>query len=412
MKSASQKLQLVIVLCIAVFTSQVFAARLTPLLPQAPIRRAPVFQPQQLEEARYMEMYTSQIAEQATIYQNSGLETGFFHAITPLINTLSALGLIGKQGWIENNFLRPDDYLNHEASHRFMNPRYKEWWYFDIKTDEGYILSCSIIFSIVKDYVFLWVYDPETENISVEVDEDVDFEVSKYGQPGIELHSKQVSINGNHLEGYSIKFDGVSYSGDLLLSDPIPPRFERHMGRNNNFVALQHLTQIASSGTLTSKASGMEHPANGSSYYEHLWGVFNRYTFWNWFQMQFDNGWVVCLFDASYGRLDPESHQYAWLYRPDMGYLYFDDESISFTREEEKSWIATMSNETSSLAIDLTGLIERPQVKPVVLAGIPLGKVDYHQFPATGEGVFEENGKATPITSDYGMIEWNFDAIW
>jgi hypothetical protein len=338
----------------------------------------------------------------------------WYHSLTPPINFLSRLALMGKEHWLLNTYLDVSDILHHEGKHSLSNTRYKEWWYFDLHAESGIVVSCAIVFSIAKDHYFLRVYDPTEDKILQEIEHDGDVSANSFGSEGLKLSGEFISIEGRFDEGYHLEFDGVTLRGEFDFSDLVTGRCGVHIGEKKTYYGLYQVPGMEVHGTLTNKSSEAKTVISGQGYHDHWWGVVNRYTRWKWMQVKFDNRWIASFYEGCYGFMAQDLDWYAWLYRPDFGYTYFDNETFDFREDKDnEQWTASISGQAGALTVTGIKHEESYQFKPVVFYGIPIGKVDYYQYPITAKGTFiDADGNKTDLTSTFGMLEWDWHAIW
>jgi hypothetical protein len=339
----------------------------------------------------------------------------WYGMLTPPINILSMAGLAGKRNWLKENYFNATDILHNEGLHKLNNTRYKEWWYYDVHDDSGFVMSCSIVFSIVPDHFFLWIYDPVQDKVFVELEQDGAFTVNTFGNEGQKLSSDNLTIEGRSDTGYTLTFSGKTLQGTFVYSDPIPGRGELHEGPLMTYYALYQVPKMKVTGLVKNKETGNTTAISGLGYHDHWWGIDSRYTKWEWMQAKFDNGWTASFYQARYDKRETDLHRYAWLYIPEKGYIYFDN-STSFDFHEDtesQQWTASISGTAGKLTLTAAKRVERYQFKPVVLYNIPLGEVRYHQYPINTTGTFTDaEGHVTPLNSSHGMLEWDWDAIW
>lgn len=338
----------------------------------------------------------------------------WYHLLTPTINSLSYIAMLGKETWIKNTLTNPQSIVVNEGVHQLDNTRYKEWFYFDFHTDDGFVVSCAFVLSMVKDHYFVWVYDPRTDEVRVEIERDADLTINRWGTEGLDLVGEDIRISGRADQGYHLWFKGSSLEGDIEYSRPIPGRAEQHRGISKTYYGLYQVPKMSVDGTLTEFASGETIDMVGEGYHDHWWGIVNRYMKWGWLQVKLDNGWVAGFYQGHYGVFADDLHRYAWLYRPGQGYTYFDEETLVLDEiESGQEWVASIEGTAGSLELRASARAERYEYKSVGLYGIPLGEVDYYQYPITAKGVFvDAAGNETQLSAEIGMLEWDWDSIW
>lgn len=339
----------------------------------------------------------------------------WYLSLTPAINSLSRVALQSKKKMFEAQMDVSDANLGlHEGDHHLLNPRYKEWWYFDAHTDAGLVISAALVRSIVNPHYFLWVYDPKADKILLEIEEDGAITVNSFGTEGLDLKAANLSIKGSVEQGYTFTFKGKNLSGTITFDQPITGRGEVHRGPDQTAYGLYQIPSLHVSVDLLDKASGERIEDQGLGYHDHWWGNMSHYTKWAWTQVKFTNGWVAGFYDGRYGLRSDDSHRYAWLYRPGIGYTYFDQKTLSISKKAEGlSWETAARNQTMSLHITSDAIIERYQFKQVKLGGLPLGEVRYLQYPVRSTATFiDEQGTEHSLSSEFGMLEWDWDAVW
>ncbi len=338
----------------------------------------------------------------------------WYGALTFAIEAVSWTRLATASEWLESTRPGVEGILPHEGAHRIADPRYKEWWYFDAHDDSGIVISCSVVLSIVKDHYFLWVYDPKQRTVLVELEEDTTFDVQNYGGEGITLTSPRFSVSGRADRGYTISFDGKTMKGNFVLSEPIEGRSEVHVGPRKTQYSLYQLPKLNLTGSLEQKSSGAAIALSGLAYHDHWWGIADRYTRWKWMQAKFDNGWTASFYEGQYGKNGDDLHRYAWLHTNETGYVYFDASTFAFQEDQtNERWTATISGPEGTLSLTASKRIERYEFKPVVLGGLRLGEVQYHQYPVNVTGTFvRATGERVDLGSEHGMLEWDWYAIW
>ena len=359
---------------------------------------------------------------------------------TPVIDGVSNLGEIGYTDWIKNTMVNVTDsnVLTHEGKHSFWNTRYKEWWYVDAFANNGYVISLSVVLSVVDPHYFLWVYDPSTNKVVEIIMEDGSVSVNNFGSSGLTLTTRNISLSGRRDTGYTLTFNGTStsgqgFKGDIRFSSPIPARGERHIGPYGTYIGLYQVPKMTLSGSITNLNTGKVIDMTGLGYLDHWWGIVSRYTKWNWMQANFTNGWKASMYDAKYDCFYADKHRYNWLYIPGQGYKYFDQSKLQFVALSSSSWKITATATTGEkLVITANKRANRHEFKPVILkfnsllssilGGPPsqyingqmqMGEVSYDQYPITATAVYTDaTGKTTNLTSSLGMLEWAWDAIW
>jgi hypothetical protein len=336
-----------------------------------------------------------------------------YGALTPVIDATSVTHLLGSR-WLAATRPAQGDVLHHEGAHRLTDVRYKEWWYFDAHDDSGLVMSCSIVFSIVKDHYFLWIYDPKSNKVLVELEEDTKFTANDFGTEGVELASARLKISGRSDRGYSIWFDGRTTRGEFVFAEPMEGRTEVHEGPWKTQYALYQVPRMKLGGTLENKQRGETSKLSGVAYHDHWWGIDDRTTRWEWMQAKFENGWASSFYEGRYGKEGDDLHRYAWLHTPETGYVYFDNSTFDFhTDKEGERWTASITGNEGTLTLHAAKRLERYEWKPVLLEGVPLGEVRYHQFPIEVVGTYvDPRGKSTELRSQQGMLEWDWYAIW
>ena len=358
--------------------------------------------------------HTGQASPAGTDDETQPLRLLWYDMLTTPINILSIAGLVGKRNWLETTYLNATDILHNEGIHKLNNTRYKEWWYYDVHDDSGFVMSCSIVFSIVPDHYFLWIYDPKQDKVFVELEQDGAFTVNAFGTEGQQLTSDNLTIAGRSDVGYTLTFSGKTLQGAFVFSQPIPGRGEMHKGPLMTYYALYQVPKMKVTGLLKNKATGDNTTISGLGYHDHWWGIDSRYTKWEWMQAKFDNGWTASFYQARYDKRETDLHRYAWLYTPEKGYIYFDNSTFDFHEDTaHQQWTASISGAAGTLTITATKRAERYEFKPVVLNHIPLGEVRYYQYPINATGTFTDaEGHVTLLNSTHGMLEWDWDAIW
>ena len=338
----------------------------------------------------------------------------WYWLLDPVIKALSLLALIFQKKTLKSGYLEAEDIPNHEASHPLANTRYKEWYYFDFHSDCGQVISCSIVFSLVQPHYFVWIFKPQSNQVFIEVQQDGQVITNTWKNPGVSLEAESLKITGNFEEGYQISFQGERFSGELKFFEPIVGRGELHVGQEQTYYALYQIPQLQVKGNLWNRTTQEQTQLSGVGYHDHWWGIENRVTRWNWVQIKFNNGWVVGVYEGRYGRKQTDIHQYSWLYRPDLGYDYFDENTIKLeVIEPNTRWSIILSGKSGKLTLVASRRFQIFQYKRVQLVGIPLGEVDYYQYPITTEGEFVSNNQEkTLLSSTSGMLEWDWLAIW
>ena len=343
------------------------------------------------------------------------LREAWYYSLTPTINSLSKLSLLDKREKFSEQMNISDANLGiHEGNHQILNPRYKEWWYFDAHTESGLVISAALVRSIVNPHYFLWVYDPKSDEILLEIEQDGELTTNSFGTEGLDLKASNLSIKGRADQGYTFRFDGKSLRGTITFTQPIAGRGEVHRGPNDTAYGLYQIPSLKVSVRLEDKASGVVTEDQGLGYHDHWWGNMSHYTKWAWTQVKFTNGWVAGFYDAHYGFKGDDLHRYAWLYRPGQGYTYFDTKTLTIAKPNDNlSWVTSASGKSGSLQIYSDAVVERYQFKKVQLFGVPLGEVRYRQYPVRSTATFtDESGVVHDLTSEFGFLEWDWDAVW
>lgn len=354
------------------------------------------------------------IAENESANREARGRKAWFKVLSPVVNLFSEIGMVGRKKRFEKVLVQPETILEHEGKHRLKNTRYKEWWYFDAHAESGRVISAAIVLSIVRDHYFVWVYDPQTGKVSVEIEHDGDVAINKFGENGLELEGEFIKIKGDIERGYLFEFNGKNISGKLNFDEPVEARSEVHHGIENTFYSLYQVPKLNVTGELTQRDTGETEEFAGQGYHDHWWGIVNRVTKWAWLQVKFENGWLGGFYEGRYGESGEDLHRYAWLYKPETGYSYFDESTFKFAQTSERAgWTTSVSGSAGSLTVNSVKRIERHQYKLVELHGVPVGEVFYYQYPINATGQFTDSEGATyDLKSRYGMLEWDWDAVW
>lgn len=311
------------------------------------------------------------------------------------------------------------DPSSHIGHHRVANPRYKEWWYFDAHFDDGQVLSLAIVFSVVRTHYFLWVYDSQRDTIKLEIEHDGSVEATScwalgHAQHELSLEGEFIQVRGDLERGFSLAFCGATIEGDIKFSDPIVPRAELHNGVDDTIYGLYQSPRMVVSGRLRHRQSGDDTKVSGLGYHDHWWGIAHRVTRWRWLQAKFQNGWTAGFYEGGYGWNAEDIHRYAWLFGPEEGYSVFDNPSLTFSMAEpDHVWHVSAESSVGRIELAVQRRVQRYQYKPVMLAGIRLGEVQYFQYPVTCRGSFVgPRNETTNLVSDHGMLEWDWLALW
>lgn len=345
----------------------------------------------------------------------------WLESITPFINVTSLGASLSFQTCLDEPWCNPtaETINQHEGRHPLLNPRYKEWWYWDGHGSDGFVISVAIVLSIVKPHVLLWIHHPalidnEKKQIPPELMMDCQVQVNEWGTEGINLTAPNLHIFGESDSGYTLKFKGIRHAGMLRFNDPMPGRIDQHNGFANTVYCLYQITGMRLRGEITDRRSNRVIAINGSGYHDHWWGIMNRHTKWEWIQFRGTNSWVGSFYRGRYGRGQNDLHCYGWLYIPGIGLLNISDTEFEFRQSDNHNqWILTTDAPEGILALTVNARIEHYQHKEIEFLGVPLGEVHYFQYPITAEGSFtNRDGNIIPIRVTEGMLEWDWDAVW
>jgi hypothetical protein len=305
----------------------------------------------------------------------------------------------------------------HEGLHRIVDPRYKEWWYYDIQLDDGTDVSMSVVFSIVRTHWFVWVYNPAKGEVSEEIMEDGPVRVNAWGgkttaKKALSMTGPNFSINGSFDQGYLFEFHGRTLTGLFHFRSPVPGRAENHKGVSNTRYGLYQVPKMDVSGTLKYAGGTEARRVSGVGYHDHWWCIAHRVTRWNWMQAKFPGGWALSVYDAAYGYRAEDHHRYGWIFTPAGKYEYFNTESMDFQKGAD-GWTLAISGLAGSLRLEARSRVERYEYKPVALAGLFLGEVQYFQYPVSVKAIYTPvAGVPVPLKSGSGILEWDWLAVW
>jgi hypothetical protein len=345
-------------------------------------------------------------------------DSPWFRFLHSTVDTISNALLGGKRmatldaGVFDTGSIGP-----HEGIHRIANPRYKEWWYYDMHLEDGTVVAMSVVFSVVRTHWFVWVYDPATGQVSEEIMADGRVVVNACGGRGgagrgLSMTGPDFSVNGSWDRGYRFEFRGKTVAGVFDSTSLSPGRAECHRGVSNTRYGLYQVPRMSVTGTLERVDGAVARRVSGVGYHDHWWCIAHRITRWNWMQAKFPGGWALAFYDAAYGYRAEDSHRYGWLLTPAGRYEYFDTASMKFERGAD-GWTLAVSGPAGSLRLEARPRVERYEFKPVLLAGLLLGEVQYFQYPVTVKAVYTPvAGAPATLESDSGMLEWDWLAVW
>jgi len=215
------------------------------------------------------------------------------------------------------------------------------------------------------------VYDPATGDVSEEIVADGPVAANAWGgrtgsEKGLSLTGPNFSVNGSAEAGYHFEFRGTTVAGMFDFSNPVAGRSECHKGVSNTRYGLYQVPMMNVTGSLRRADDTVARRVCGVGYHDHWWCIAHRVTRWNWMQAKFTGGWTL-----------------------------------------------TASGPAGSLRLEARPRAERYELKPVVLAGLLLGEVQYFQYPVTVKAVYTPvAGAPATLESDSGMLEWDWVAVW
>lgn len=128
----------------------------------------------------------------------------WLESITLLVNVASFGAGLLEQTWVNSTCFKPtsETIHQHEGRHPLLNPRYKEWWYWDGHGRDGFVISLAVVHSLVKPHVFLWIHNPlssdnQVQQILTELIMDCQVLANDWCGDGINLSSTNLHIVGS-----------------------------------------------------------------------------------------------------------------------------------------------------------------------------------------------------------------------
>lgn len=345
-------------------------------------------------------------------------DTPWFTFLHATIDAVSNARLGAKRmSALDAGIFRTGSIAPHEGLHRIADPRYKEWWYYDIHLDDGTVVSMSVVFSIVRTHWFVWVFDPATGDVSEEIVADGRVAVNAWGGSAgsitaVSLAGPDFSVTGSFDTGYHFEFRGRSVVGRFDFTRMVPGRIECHKGESNTRYGLYQVPGMNVTGSLERTDGTGARRVSGVGYHDHWWCISHRVTRWNWMQARFPDGWMLSFYDATYGYRAEDGHRYGWILTPAGTYEHFDADSLVF-QKGAGGWTLEASGPAGSIHLEARPRVERYEYKPVVRAGVLLGEVQYYQYPVTVKATYSRVvGAPVRLVSDTGMLEWDWVAVW